>query len=625
MGIRPFKVLVNFNVPVEIDQSLSWYNALLKMGKKLNDVIEVVNNLGEGTYTPENPPPYPVLSVNGKTGEIVLALSDLDGYEQLETQLNGMQASISANKSSIDVIKTDVDSLKQNDTALQANIDGLKNDTEQKFTGFTARLDNYALWLTETEFSSENFQQLEQNGTKLIFVNSDNVTDDTAQKLYYLNGDNPVLLTTSSIRSLTFEQYSQLNTSDKVNDYYKGVAIYAVNNNSIVTLYLLNSDGSEIAIAAGGGEGGAVTSVNGMTGAVNLTADSVGAPTKAQFSGLEARVQTLEQGGNAYSPSNPPPYPVTSVNGQTGDVNLDFVSPTTLQTVQNALQGQIADNKNNIDNLNTTVNTHGTDIGKLQSDYVQMQGDIANAQADAEEALALHNITNPDSKTGSVNIDELTLIGYYNINAPVTVTGVTPDDYNNYNASVWVMRTGLSYITQYMSFSTNPIENPPKLYVRMGVDLATSVTWYAWQEIGAGGVSDAYSPSNPPPYPVTSVNGKTGNVIIGENDYLDGDTEYINGVTVAGFITLNNSFRFSLTLGKKISTNYVVADSASINARLSTSSSNTAFNFTAIKVVKMTDYILNFECSADKNAPSNNILFSGNITNMELKFYNEID
>ena len=62
-----------------------------------------------------------------------------------------------------------------------------------------------------------------------------------------------------------------------------------------------------------------VSSVNGKTGAVTLTADDVGArpsdwtPSKSNI-GL-GMVENERQ----YSAANPPPYPVTSVNGQTGD------------------------------------------------------------------------------------------------------------------------------------------------------------------------------------------------------------------------------------------------------------------------------------------------------------------
>ena len=56
-----------------------------------------------------------------------------------------------------------------------------------------------------------------------------------------------------------------------------------------------------------------VTSVNTKTGAVSLTASDVGAATNASVAAK-------------YGPDNVPPYPVTSVNGKTGEVKIDSLS-----------------------------------------------------------------------------------------------------------------------------------------------------------------------------------------------------------------------------------------------------------------------------------------------------------
>lgn len=79
-----------------------------------------------------------------------------------------------------------------------------------------------------------------------------------------------------------------------------------------------------------------VTSVNNKTGAVKLTAADVSAvPTTRTVNGhaLSANVTVSKSDvglGNVdnvkqYSASNPPPYPVTSVNGQTGAVTVKGV------------------------------------------------------------------------------------------------------------------------------------------------------------------------------------------------------------------------------------------------------------------------------------------------------------
>ena len=65
--------------------------------------------------------------------------------------------------------------------------------------------------------------------------------------------------------------------------------------------------------AAGAAAAAPVQSVSGRTGAVVLGKSDVGL----------GNVDNVQQ----YSASNPPPYPVTSVNGQTGDVSIPVINP----------------------------------------------------------------------------------------------------------------------------------------------------------------------------------------------------------------------------------------------------------------------------------------------------------
>lgn len=84
--------------------------------------------------------------------------------------------------------------------------------------------------------------------------------------------------------------------------------------------------------------GGSVDSVNGKTGIVVLNYDDVGAPSLDEFQQIEEdtednttainqlwqRAEDIAQElESKYSPSNVPPYPVTSVNGMTGDVTVE--------------------------------------------------------------------------------------------------------------------------------------------------------------------------------------------------------------------------------------------------------------------------------------------------------------
>ena len=104
--------------------------------------------------------------------------------------------------------------------------------------------------------------------------------------------------------------------------------------------------GSGITVAADGtisvNATAPVTSVNGKTGRVVLTAADVGArpstwtPSKSDV-GL-GNVDNVKQ----YSASNPPPYPVTSVNGKTGAVTLETGGGTNIVVSRTRPSGQKA-------------------------------------------------------------------------------------------------------------------------------------------------------------------------------------------------------------------------------------------------------------------------------------------
>lgn len=77
--IKPISLCVNITIPTIDDDSISLYEAVGILGNKLQEAIRKINeSLGslEGAYSAENPPPYPVKSVNGKTGDVVITLPD---------------------------------------------------------------------------------------------------------------------------------------------------------------------------------------------------------------------------------------------------------------------------------------------------------------------------------------------------------------------------------------------------------------------------------------------------------------------------------------------------------------------------------------------------------------------
>lgn len=89
----------------------------------------------------------------------------------------------------------------------------------------------------------------------------------------------------------------------------------------------VNGQTGDVEISAGGG---AVDSVNGKTGAVLLTASDINATAGGTVQqNIDTFSSAIEELGNEvdgkYSASNPPPYPVTSVNGSTGATTVGYM------------------------------------------------------------------------------------------------------------------------------------------------------------------------------------------------------------------------------------------------------------------------------------------------------------
>lgn len=77
--IKPIKLCVNITIPTIDDDSISLYECVGILANKLQEAIQKINDsFGslEGAYTAANPPPYPVTSVNGKTGAVIIDIPE---------------------------------------------------------------------------------------------------------------------------------------------------------------------------------------------------------------------------------------------------------------------------------------------------------------------------------------------------------------------------------------------------------------------------------------------------------------------------------------------------------------------------------------------------------------------
>lgn len=77
--IKPIRLCVNVTIPTIDDDSISLYEAMGILANKMQEAIKEINTALktlEGAYSVDNPPPYPVKSVNGMTGDVTISLPD---------------------------------------------------------------------------------------------------------------------------------------------------------------------------------------------------------------------------------------------------------------------------------------------------------------------------------------------------------------------------------------------------------------------------------------------------------------------------------------------------------------------------------------------------------------------
>lgn len=232
--------------------------------------------------------------------------------------------------------------------------------------------------------------------------------------------------------------------------------------------------------------GSAVLSVNGETGAVILYKNAdVRLPSvdddEWQFrryvsgnvtAGILFRKALPAQrmtGGNRYDiydAGNPPPYPVTSVNGQTGAVNV----PVPVQSV-NGQTGNV--------NIVIPVQSVNGQTGAVvvpvafrsnTDPFLQPTDDVAGAQWGIERGVT------------------------------AGTTGIS-----------FEIEGG--HVNGYINFYDNDDQVIDKLKILTPADIPSS-SGVVSVNGRDGVVTGLYDANNPPPYPVTSVNGQTGAVII---------------------------------------------------------------------------------------------------------------
>ena len=397
----------------------------------------------------------PVQSVNTKTGAVVLTQDDVgdgttyvrthnDFTDALKTQINTNKDNIAVAEGDIDGLQTDVGTLKTNVTSLQTALTGKQDVISGAASTITE--DNLATNRALVSNSSGKVAVSNVTSTELGYLDgvTSNVQTQLNKKLEKApvtsvnNKTGAVQLNASDVGALPDTTVIPTKTSQLDNDsgFISDIPIASATQLGGIKVGAgLSVTENGVLSATGGGTADAVewnnvldkpttiagygitdakiengtitlgnqtitpltsapvTSVNSKTGAVVLTANDVNidinVPTDKSDIGL-GNVDNVKQ----YSATNPPPYPVTSVNGQTGDVTVEADLPEHLVKYQsltpveattlidaNTLQGHDATYFATASALNTTnsnVSTNTSDIATLQSGLSTANTNIVN-------------------------------------------------------------------------------------------------------------------------------------------------------------------------------------------------------------------------------------------------------
>ena len=214
-------------------------------------------------------------------------------------------------------------------------------------------------------------------------------------------------------------------------------AVVAVNgqnqNVSIATADVSSGNVVRVFVPAGNMSAAFIIKAEASGGGGEPTTTAYGDLTgKPQINGVTLVDNKTSKELNLYGTGNAPPYPVTSVNGQTGDVTIE-----------------VGGNVDSVNGKTGAVVLSAADVGALPADTV----------------------------IPTVN-----------------------------NATLTIRRNSVDI----GSFTANSAND-----VNIDINVPTDKS-----DIGLGNVDNVkqYSASNPPPYPVTSVNNKMGNVVLTPND-----------------------------------------------------------------------------------------------------------
>ena len=502
--------------------AVEWKNVLDKpttiAGYGIIDAKIDGNNvvLGNKTMTPysaNNQPPYPVTSVNGQTGNVVIPTG-------------GNVDSVNGKTGVVVLSAADVGALP-NTTVIPDKTSQLENDsgyiTNSALTGYvkktdiptkTSQLNNGSGYITTSEAPVQSVNTktgavvLTQDdiGDGTTYVRTHNDFTDVLKTQINTNEDNIAMLDgdveglQTDIGTLKTNVTILQTALTSKQDFIVGAASTITEDNLAIDRALISNSSGKVAVSNVTStelgyldgvtsnvqiqldkklEAAPVTSVNSKTGAVQLNASDVGALPDTTI--IPSKTSQLDNDSGFITD-----IPIASAT-RLGGVKIGAGLSVTENGTLSVTGGGTADavEWDNVLDKPTTIGGYGITDAKIENGTITLGDQTITPLTSAP-------VTSVNSKTGAV---VLTANDVGALPADTVIPTVN-------NATLTIRRNSVDV----GSFTANSAND-----VNIDINVPTDKS-----DIGLGNVDNVkqYSVSNPPPYPVTSVNGKTGDVTI---------------------------------------------------------------------------------------------------------------
>ena len=469
----------------------------------------------------------PVKSVDGATGDVVTNAVKTTTQTLTDAQKQQARTNIGAGTSSFD---GDYNSLTNKPT-IPTKTSQLTNDsgfiTDAALTGYakttdiptkTSQLDNDSNYITASEAPVQSVNKktgavvLTQDdvGDGTTYVRTHNDFTDVLKTQINTNKDNIATLDgdveglQTDVGTLKTNVSSLQTALTSKQDVIVGAASTITDNNLVADRALISNSSGKVAVSNVTStelgyldgvtsnvqtqlnkklEKAPVTSVNNKTGAVQLNASDVGALPDTTV--IPSKTSQLDNDSGFITD-----IPIASAT-QLGGVKIGAGLSVTENGTLSATGGGTADavEWNNVLDKPTTIAGYGITDAKIENGTITLGSQTITPLTSAP-------VTSVNSKTGAVVLT-------------ANDVGALPSDTvipTVNNATLTIRRNSVDI----GSFTANSAND-----VNIDINVPTDKS-----DIGLGNVDNVkqYSVSNPPPYPVTSVNGQTGDITLTTND-----------------------------------------------------------------------------------------------------------